>query len=74
MTSTSTPDWLREKLRRYWGSSRQLLGTISRYQRCKVESEFLAMGANSVGVKLVSTGLIVVGIPVKVTGNTRQYS
>ena len=43
MILLSEPDWSREKPRGFWDPSRQLLGAIRRYQRCKVKSGFLAL-------------------------------
>lgn len=50
MISTSTPDWTREKTRQFWDPSRQLLGAIRRYQRCKVKSGFLALSMSKLAV------------------------
>jgi serine O-acetyltransferase len=35
--STETPDWSREKVRRFWDPSRQLLFAIRKYQKAKIQ-------------------------------------
>lgn len=67
MISTSEPDWSREKPRKLWDPSRRLLGSIRRYQRCKIKSGFLAIFISKLSVVQYRFWSVITGSDIPLT-------